>query len=55
MWQDLHVFMMVGRMVGEPGKEGVIALTMIDLLSRANEEKKIKNVLIKLAYIEIYN
>ena len=28
---------------------------MIDLLSRANEEKKFKNVIIKLAYIEIYN
>ena len=42
-------------MVGEPGREGVIALTMIDLLSRANEEKKFKNVIIKLAYIEIYN
>jgi hypothetical protein len=38
-------------MVGEQGKEGVSALAMIDLLSRAKEARKTKNVVMRLSYI----
>lgn len=42
-------------MIGEQGKEGIIALAMIDLLGRANELRKLRNVVIRVSYIEIYN
>jgi hypothetical protein len=42
-------------MIGETGKEGISALTMIDLLGRANEMRKYRNVIIRISYIEIYN
>lgn len=42
-------------MIGEPGKEGISALTMIDLLGRANEMRRYKNIIIRISYIEIYN
>ena len=42
-------------MIGETGKEGISALTMIDLLGRANEMRKYRNVIICISYIEIYN
>ena len=42
-------------MIGDQGKEGIIALAMIDLLGRASEQKKMKNVVIRVSYIEIYN
>jgi hypothetical protein len=42
-------------MIGEAGREGISALTMIDLLGRAGELRRYKNVIIRVAYIEIYN
>lgn len=42
-------------MVGEQGREGVSALAMIDLLSRAREARKSRHVVMRLSYIEIYN
>lgn len=42
-------------MIGEGGKEGISALTMIDLLGRASEMRRYKNIIIRISYIEIYN
>jgi hypothetical protein len=42
-------------MIGEQGKEGITALAMIDLLGRANEMRRYKNIIIRISYIEIYN
>lgn len=42
-------------MIGEPTQEGISALAMIDLLSRAKDLRRYKNVVIRLSYIEIYN
>jgi hypothetical protein len=42
-------------MIGESAQEGISTLAMIDLLSRAKELRRIKNVIIRLSYIEIYN
>ena len=42
-------------MIGETGREGITALTMIDLLGRAGEMRRMKNVIIRVSYIEIYN
>ena len=55
MRQNLHVSVQTSRMIGETGKEGISALTMIDLLGRANEMRKYRNVIIRISYIEIYN
>jgi len=38
-------------MIGEAGKEGITALTMIDLLGRAKELRTYKNIIIRLSYI----
>lgn len=42
-------------MIGENGNQGILPLAMIDLLSRAMEERRIKTVIMRLNYIEIYN
>ena len=55
MRQNIHERIQTSRMIGEAGKEGISALTMIDLLGRANEMRKYRNVIIRVSYIEIYN
>jgi hypothetical protein len=55
MRKDIYVRMILPRMIGEAGREGISALTMIDLLGRANEMRRYKNIIIRISYIEIYN
>ena len=42
-------------MVGSGESPGIMPLCMIDLLSRIQQEKRDKDLLVKVSYIEIYN
>ena len=43
------------RMIGTNDHPGIMPLAMLELLTRVNQEKKTKEVMIKASYIEIYN
>ena len=42
-------------MIGTNDHPGIMPLAMLELLTRVNQEKKTKEVMIKASYIEIYN
>lgn len=42
-------------MVGNNDNSGIMALSIIDLLSRFKQKQKYKHTALKVSYIEIYN
>ena len=42
-------------MVGNNEESGIMALSILDLLSRFKEKKNFRHTLLKVSYLEIYN